>query len=112
VKHIGEFFIQQITADLLEFGLFGENKDESENKWVFLGPGAARGLALIFPSIPKENPTSEKKLHKLRKDRVDACRLLQEYLFDLYIVCVNYMLIVTIYIRLYIEFIKISMLHI
>ena len=46
VPHVGNFFAWQILCYLLECKILGANTD---NQWTSLGPGAKKGLNILFP---------------------------------------------------------------
>merc|ERR1712029_628567 len=45
IPNVAEFFGWQILCDLLESKVLGPNTD---NQWVYLGPGAKKGLKRVF----------------------------------------------------------------
>jgi len=47
IDSVGEFFAQQICNDLVDLKVVGGNP----NEWVCLGPGAKRGLLLMYPDL-------------------------------------------------------------
>mmetsp|Transcript_12517 Transcript_12517/g.41280 ORF Transcript_12517/g.41280 Transcript_12517/m.41280 type:complete len:189 (-) Transcript_12517:107-673(-) len=49
LKGVGSFFAWQIVCDLIE-----ENRVRFDPDWALLGPGAIRGLKLLFPKVKEK----------------------------------------------------------
>jgi len=76
VENVGVFFAWQVVCDLLETNCLDSS---GENQWVALGPGAKRGLGLIFTEPTSASTGNQKERVRGGKGgNIAKCRFLAD----------------------------------
>ena len=65
IRNVGNFFAWQILCDLLETNILGPNSDD---QWVWLGPGAKDGLERVFPTHTRQHGDTQLGLTRLLRN--------------------------------------------